>query len=56
VTASQAVLLPELYECGVRCIELFRRIGGEIAYQAEHLEPFAQEARRRLDERGLLSH
>jgi hypothetical protein len=54
LTAPKADLLPALFECGLRCIELYRRLGGDAVYQADYLTPFAEEARGRLREAGLL--
>lgn len=53
VTAPQAELLPDLFDCGLRLLDLYRRVGDDAAHQASYLEPFAEEARRRLEAAGL---
>jgi hypothetical protein len=55
VTAAKAELLPALYATGVRCVELFRRLSGDHAHQADYLAPFAERAAQSLRQAGLLA-
>ena len=54
-TAATHTLLPALFACGLRYLQLLDRIGGEHArWSAERLRPLADDARASLRQHGLL--
>lgn len=52
ITERAKVLLPRLYDCGLRCLHLMDQLGS--AAVVEHLRPFAEAAADTLTRHGLL--
>jgi hypothetical protein len=52
ITERTRVLLPLLYDCGLRCVRLLDQLGD--AAVVDHLRPFAEAAAGTLTRHGLL--
>jgi len=50
ITEKKQKLLPELFDCGIRYLEFLKRLGDDRNESVQYLQPFADKARRILQQ------